>query len=61
MIPSTPSVGYHICFPGVVVDFKIIILDKLQPFPLPKDKVGLCEDVLKTLMIHIKFTSHSIR
>jgi hypothetical protein len=29
MSHSTPNVGYHICFPRVVVDSKIIILNKL--------------------------------
>jgi hypothetical protein len=57
MRPSTPNVDYHICFPRVVVDFRIIILDKLQIPSLPKVKVRLCEDILQTLMIRIKFTS----
>jgi hypothetical protein len=29
MSPSTPNIGYHICFPRVVVDSKIIVLNKL--------------------------------
>jgi hypothetical protein len=37
----------------VVVDSKIIILDKLQPSSLPKIQVRLCEDALQTLMIRV--------
>jgi hypothetical protein len=51
MRPMAQSVGYHISLPRVVVDPKIIILDKLQPSPLSKIQVLLCEDVLQTLMI----------
>jgi hypothetical protein len=29
MSPSTPNVDYHICFPRVVVDPKIIVHNKL--------------------------------
>jgi hypothetical protein len=29
MRPSTPNVGYHIYFPRVAVDSKIIVLNKL--------------------------------
>jgi hypothetical protein len=56
------SVGYHISLPRVVVDPKIIILDKLQPPSLPKIQVRLCEDVLQTLMIRVLPTplSHEI-
>jgi hypothetical protein len=57
MRPSTPSVGYHICFSRVVVDSKIIILDRLQISSLPKVKVPLCEVIPQTLMIRIEFTS----
>jgi hypothetical protein len=38
--------GHHISIPTVVVDSKIIILDKLQPSSLPKIQVQLREDVL---------------
>jgi hypothetical protein len=57
MRPSTPSIDYHICFPWVVVDSRIIILDKLQISLLPKVKVRLCEDIPQTLVICIEFTS----
>jgi hypothetical protein len=40
----------------VVVDSKIMILDKLQPSSLPKIQVRLCEDVLQTLMIRVQLT-----
>jgi hypothetical protein len=53
MRPSTPSVGYYIVLPRLIVDSKIIILDKLQPSPLPKVQVRLHEDVLQTLMVRI--------
>jgi hypothetical protein len=33
---ATQSIGYHISFPRVIVDSKIIILDKLQSSSLPK-------------------------
>jgi hypothetical protein len=36
-----------------IVDSKIIILDKLQPSPLPKVQVRLRENVLLTLVIRI--------
>jgi hypothetical protein len=36
MRPTTQGVGHHISLPRVVVDSKIIILDKLQPSSLPK-------------------------
>jgi hypothetical protein len=39
MGPSTQGVGYHIGFPRMIVDSKIIILDKLQPSPLLKVQV----------------------
>jgi hypothetical protein len=39
MGPSTQSIGYHIGLPKIVVDSKIIILDKLQPSTLPKVQV----------------------
>jgi hypothetical protein len=57
MRPLTPSVGYHIHFSRVVVYSNIIILDKLQISSLPMAKVWLREDILKTLTVHIKFTS----
>jgi hypothetical protein len=57
MRPSSPNVGYHICFPRVVVDFKVVILDKLETSSLPKIKVWLYENILQTLMIRIGFTS----
>jgi hypothetical protein len=53
MRPSTQSVSYHIGLPTMIVDFEIIILDKLQPSPLPKVQVHLHEDILQTLMICI--------
>jgi hypothetical protein len=56
MRPSTPSVSYHIWFSRVVVDSKIVILDRLQISSLPKVKVRLCEDIPHTLMIRIEFT-----
>jgi hypothetical protein len=55
----TQSVDYHIVFPRMIVDSKIIILDKLQPSPLPKVQVQLRENILRTLMICIYFTSLS--
>jgi hypothetical protein len=56
------SIGYHISLPRVVVDSKIIILDKLEPSSLPKIQVPLYEDILQTLMIHVYLTplSHEI-
>jgi hypothetical protein len=61
MRPSTPSVGYHIFFSGVVVDSNIVILDRLEPSLLPKVTVWLRKDILQTLMVRIEFTSLSIR
>jgi hypothetical protein len=49
----TQSVGHHIIFLRVIVDSKIIILDKLQPSSLPKVQVWLLEDVLQTLVIRV--------
>jgi hypothetical protein len=57
MSPSTPNFSYHICFSRVVVDSKIIILDRLQISSLPKVKVWLCDDIPQTIMIRIEFTS----
>jgi hypothetical protein len=59
MRPSTPSIGYHIRFSRVVINSKIIILNKLQLSSLPKAKVRLREDILETLMIQVEFTSLS--
>jgi hypothetical protein len=59
MRPCTPSVGYHIYFPGVVADSNILILDMLQPSSLPKVKVLLHENIFQTLMVRIEVTSHS--
>jgi hypothetical protein len=50
---STQSIGYHIAFPRVIVDSKILILDKLQPSLLPKVQVWIRENILQTLMVHI--------
>jgi hypothetical protein len=50
---STQSAGYHIGLSRVIVDFNIIILDKLQLSPLSKVQVWLRENILQTLMIHI--------
>jgi hypothetical protein len=41
----------------VVVDYKIIILDKIQLSSLPKVKIQLYKDILQTLTVHINFTS----
>jgi hypothetical protein len=54
---STPCVDYYICFPRVVVDSKIIILDKLLPSSFSKASIWLSEDTHQTLMVRIKFTS----
>jgi hypothetical protein len=50
---ATQSVGCYISLPRMIVDPKIIILDKLQPSSLPKVQVWLCEDVLQTLVIRV--------
>jgi hypothetical protein len=55
MCPSTQSVSDHICFAEVVVDFKVIILDKFQPSSLHEIKIQLCEDVITinlTMLVH---------
>jgi hypothetical protein len=57
MGPSTPSVDYYIHSSGVIVDSRIIILDKIKPSSLPKARVRLREDILQTLMVRIKFVS----
>jgi hypothetical protein len=49
----------NICFSRVVVDSTIIILDKLQPSPLPKVQIRLRENIFQTLIVRIKFTSLS--
>jgi hypothetical protein len=56
------TVGYHISLSRVVVDPKIIILDKFQPPSLAKIQIRLCKDVLQTLMIRVQLTplSHEI-
>jgi hypothetical protein len=57
--PSTQRIGYHIGLPRMIVDSKIIILDKLQPSSLLKIQVWQHEDVPQTPVIRIQFTSLS--
>jgi hypothetical protein len=46
----------------VIVNFQIVILNKLQPLALPKIEIVLSEYVLQTLMIcvHLALGSHDI-
>jgi hypothetical protein len=50
---ATQCIGYNVCLAGVVVDAQIVVLDQLQPSPLPQVQLRLGEDILQALVISI--------
>jgi hypothetical protein len=50
---STQGIYNQIRLARVIVNFQIIILNKLQPSVLPKIEILLSEYVLQTLMIRV--------
>jgi hypothetical protein len=50
---GTQCVGYDICLAGVVVNAQVVVLDQLEPSPLPQVQFRLGEDILQALVINI--------
>jgi hypothetical protein len=54
--------GHDVCLTGVVVNVQVVVLDQLQPSPLPQVQFRLGEDIFQTLVISINvaLVSHQI-
>jgi hypothetical protein len=48
---ASQSICNHIRLTEMIVNLKIIVLDQLQPFPLPHVQIGLSEKVLQAFVI----------
>jgi hypothetical protein len=59
MRSSAQSIGNYVFFAQVIVDYKIIIFDKLQPSLLSKVDIWLSENALQTFVVRVDFTSLS--
>jgi hypothetical protein len=42
-----------ICLTRLIVHFKLIVFDQLEPPSLPRVQIWLCKDVLQALVVHI--------
>src|SRR5688572_2034991 len=62
MLLPTQGICNQICLAWVVMNFQIIILNKLQPTALPKVEILLSEYVLQALMIrvYLALSSHNV-
>ena len=49
-------IGYYVSLSGMIKQSHIIILDELQPSPLPEIQLLLREDILQTLVIRVHLT-----
>ena len=56
MALTTQRIGYYVSLSGVIMQSHIIILDELQPSPLPEIQLLLRENVLQTLVIRVHLT-----
>ena len=56
MALAAQRIGYYVSLSGVIMQSHIIILDELQPSPLPKIQLLLREDILQTLVIRVHLT-----
>jgi hypothetical protein len=56
---AAESIRNYICFAGVVVHLKIVIIYELQPPPLMHIQIGLGKDILKTFVIGVDVTTGS--
>ena len=52
----TQRIGYYISVSGMIVQLHIIILNELQPSPLPEIQLLLREDILQTIVIRVHLT-----
>ena len=50
---TAQRVSYYVSLSGVIMQFHIIILDELQPSPLPEVQLLLRENILQTLVIRV--------
>ena len=59
MALAAQRIGYYVSLPWVIMQSHIIILNELQPSPLPEIQLLLRENVLQTLVIrvHLKMVS----
>ena len=53
---TAQRVSYYVSLSGVIMESHIIILDEIQPSPLPEIQLLLRENVLQTLMIRVHLT-----
>ena len=56
MALTAQRVSYYVSLSWVIMQSHIIILDELQPSPLPEIQLLLREDVLQTLVIRVHLT-----
>ena len=54
MALAAQRIGYYVSLPWVIMQSHIIILNELQPSPLPQ--LLLREDVLQTLVVRVHLT-----
>ena len=56
MALAAQRISYYISLPWVIMQSHIIILNELQPSPLPEIQLLLREDILQTLVIRVHLT-----
>ena len=56
MALAAQRISYYVSLSGVIMQSHIIILNELQPSPLPEIQLLLRENVLQTLVIRVHLT-----
>ena len=56
MALAAQRIGYYVSLSGVIMQSHIIILNKLQPSPLPEIQLLPREDIFQTLVIRVYLT-----
>ena len=56
MALAAQRICYYVSLPWVIMQSHIIVLNKLQPSPLPEIQLLLRENVLQTLVIRVHLT-----
>ena len=52
----TQCICYYVSLSGMIMQLHIIILNEIQPSPLPEIQLLLHEDILQTLVIRVHLT-----